>query len=166
MKFYVKIFKDGTEIFRGWNSTKKFKTLLKKLDKEEQFYNQYNVFIEDYQSPSKCGEKLLKLFEETTLYKFNELIKEIGELETAEDFYNDLDNNYGILPIIYDFEEDVLNEMFDSPYDAICASYFGKVNFNDNYFILNPYNNIETLPDIPYEAYSESIIDQWYYERF
>jgi len=149
MKFYVKIFKDGTEIFRGWNSTKKFKTLLKNLDKEEQFYNQYNVFIEDYQSPSKCGEKLLKLFEETTLY-----------------FYNELENNYGILPIVYEFEEDVINEMFDSPYDAICASYFGKVNFNDDYFILNPYNNIETLPDIPYESHSESIIDQWYYERF
>ena len=45
---------------------------------------------------------------------------------------------------IESFDEDTINEIFSSPYDALRASYFGEVSFNDNYFQFNGYGNIVT----------------------
>lgn len=46
------------------------------------------------------------------------------------------------------FEEDTINEFFQSPYDALRAAFFGEVSFNHDYFKLNGYGNIVTgYPD-------------------
>ncbi len=45
---------------------------------------------------------------------------------------------------IESFDEYTINELFDSPYEAMRAAFFGDVSFNHDWFKLNGYGNIET----------------------
>nr|DAX04431.1 MAG TPA: hypothetical protein [Bacteriophage sp.] len=47
--------------------------------------------------------------------------------------------------VIYENNEDVLNELFSRPSDAISAIYFGDYTFNDPYFYFNGYANIQSV---------------------
>lgn len=49
--------------------------------------------------------------------------------------------------MIYNFDEDTINELFSNPWDALRATHFGDTNFSDDYFRFNGYGNIETLSD-------------------
>ena len=42
------------------------------------------------------------------------------------------------------FDEDTINEIFSTPYEAMRACFFGEVSFNHDYFKFNGYGNIET----------------------
>ena len=47
--------------------------------------------------------------------------------------------------VIYENEEDVLNDLFSRPSDAIRAIYFGDYTFNDPWFYFNGYGNIQSV---------------------
>lgn len=49
--------------------------------------------------------------------------------------------------MIYSFDEDTINEIFTSPFEALRACHYGDVNFTHDYFRFNGYGNIETLSD-------------------
>lgn len=53
--------------------------------------------------------------------------------------------------MIYPFDEDMVNEMFSNPWDALRSAHFGDVSFNNDYFHFNGYGNIETLSDYEIE---------------
>lgn len=110
MKFYAKIFKDGKQVFEGWNDSKKYKTFINKLFKKEEYYEDYNVLLEDYSSQTSCGSWLLEEFKETTLDVFDELIDKVEILETAEDFYNQLNDTSDVFDSeFYEFNEETIN---------------------------------------------------------
>lgn len=166
MKFYIKVFKDGEQFFEGWNDKQDYITFFKEAFNDD-YLEDYNVLIEDYSSDSNCGSYLFDEFKETTLDVFDNLIELIDGLETAEDFYDTLDDTSDIFYEPYlDFDEDTINEIFKTPYEALRACYFGKVSFNDPLFTFDGYANIKTVSEIPYDERTEEIIKQWIYENF
>lgn len=54
------------------------------------------------------------------------------------------ENNYGD-DMIYEFNEENINEFIPDPWDALCNSYYGNVNMSDDWFRFNGYGNIETI---------------------
>lgn len=48
---------------------------------------------------------------------------------------------------IYVNDEDFLNETFQSPADAVRATYYGNYRFSDNYARFNGYGNLESTDD-------------------
>lgn len=167
MKFYAKIFKDGKQVFEGWNDSEKYKTFINKLFKTEEYYEDYNVLLEDYSGETSCGAWMLEEFKETTLDVFDELIDKVDILETAEDFYNELEDTSDVFDSeFYEFNEETINEIFSSPYDALRACFFGEVCFNDDLFTFNGYGNIVTMNELPFSDYGYSIIKQWISENF
>ena len=165
MKFYIKVFKDGKQVFEGWNDKQDYITFFKKAFNND-YLEDYNVSLEDYSSNSNCGSYLFDEFKETTLDVFDNLIELIDGLETAEDFYNTLDDTSDIFySEYYSFDEETINEIFQNPYEALRACFFGEVNFNDDLFTFNGYGNIVTVNEIPFDDYADSIIKQWIYEN-
>lgn len=87
------------------------------------------VLTEDRDSlKEKIDEYIYDLRDEQKMWLWNEYCDRAGYSDDA----------------VYSFDEETINEMFSSPYDALRASYFGTVSFNDNYFKFNGYANLET----------------------
>ena len=68
----------------------------------------------------------------------NEMVTLLNDFYDAMEYHDDL---------IFSFDEDTINELFKTPWDALRATYFGDVNFSHNYFTFDGYGNIHTLPD-------------------
>lgn len=104
-----------------------------------------------------------------------ELEKYIGSIAEAQKAYNgikyfdslkdmalSLDDNSSLEYLSwYEFDEYFFNDFFSSPYDAARATFFGDVNWNDNYARLDVYENIETTNDIDYEDEADEIVGTW-----
>lgn len=75
------------------------------------------------------------------------LINQMYEMDEDEIMYLWNDYAYECRPddVIYENTEDVLNELFSRPSDAIRAIYFGDYTFNDPYFYFNGYANIQSV---------------------
>lgn len=75
------------------------------------------------------------------------LINQMYEMDEDEIMYLWNDYAYDCRPddVIYENNEDVLNELFSRPSDAIHAVYFGDYTFNDPYFYFNGYANIQSV---------------------
>lgn len=75
------------------------------------------------------------------------LINQMYEMDEDEIMYLWNDYAYDCRPddVIYENNEDVLNELFSRPSDAIHAIYFGDYTFNDPYFYFNGYANIQSV---------------------
>lgn len=90
--------------------------------------------------------------------------------EDLEEYYNDIIDKYEIpyLDEIYDFSdpEYFFNEYFTSSYEAARATQFGKVNWYDNYIRFDGYGNLQSIPHINFDDYSDEIIEQWLQENF
>ena len=67
-----------------------------------------------------------------------EKVQAINEYSEEHNCYDDM---------IYSFDEDTINEMFRSPFEAMRAAVFGDVNYSDDWFVFNGYGNLETLND-------------------
>ena len=100
------------------------------------------------------------------MYRLDKLLNRLEDLDTAEDFYLDLNDTSDIFyDEYYDFDEDTINEIFSSPYDALRACFFGNVYFTDDYFKFDGYGNIKTVNEIPYDDYDEAIMERWIEEN-
>lgn len=75
------------------------------------------------------------------------LINQMYEMGEDDVMYIWNDYAYDCRPddVIYENNEDVLNELFSRPSDAIHAIYFGDYTFNDPYFYFNGYANIQSV---------------------
>lgn len=75
------------------------------------------------------------------------LINQMYEMDEDDVMYIWNDYAYDCRPddVIYENNEDVLNELFSRPSDAIHAIYFGDYTFNDPYFYFNGYANIQSV---------------------
>lgn len=90
--------------------------------------------------------------------------------EDLEEYYNDLENQDEI-PYLYeliDFSdpEYFFNTYFSNPYEAARATQFGKVNWFDDYIKFDGYGNLQSVPYINFDDYSDEIIEQWLQENF
>ncbi|WP_455043365.1 hypothetical protein [Granulicatella adiacens] len=166
MKFYVKVTKDNEQVFEGWNTNEDYQKLIDDIFSSDLDLIDYNVKIEDYESLNNCGCYLLEEFENTDLETLEKLLELSDGLESAEEFYNELNDTSDIFYEPYlDFDEDTINEIFKTPYEALRACYFGKVSFNDPLFTFDGYANIKTVSEIPYDERTEEIMKQWMYEK-
>ena len=75
------------------------------------------------------------------------LINQMYEMDEEDVLYIWNDYAYDCRPddVISENEEDVLNDLFRRPSDAIRAIYFGNYNFNDPWFYFNGYGNIQSV---------------------
>jgi hypothetical protein len=75
------------------------------------------------------------------------LINQMDEMDEEDVLYIWNDYAYDCRPddVIYENDEDVLNELFSRPSDAIRAIYYGDYTFNDPYFYFNGYANIQSV---------------------
>ena len=163
MQFYVKVTKDNKQVFEGWNNQQAYTDFYNSIED----LTEYDATIEDYESSSNCGTYLVDKNKTFNFYDLNNLLERLEDLDTAEDFYLDLKDTSDIFyDGYYDFDEDTINEIFQTPYEALRACFFGKVHFTDDYFKFNGYGNIETVNEIPYDDYMEDIINKWIEENF
>lgn len=72
--------------------------------------------------------------------RFNEL-----PLSDKLAMYNDYCSNQSNDDVVYEFDENFINEYFQKPWDAILSVHYGLVNFTDEYVKLDGYGNLETL---------------------
>ena len=74
---------------------------------------------------------------------FNEYLNMSDDFEKVE-FYNQylIENNYEIYE---SFEPEEYFNNFKSPYEAVRAVMFGKVQYNDDYIKVNGYGNLESF---------------------
>lgn len=75
------------------------------------------------------------------------LINQMYEMDEEDVLYIWNDYAYDCRPddVIYENEEDVLNDLFSRPSDAIRAIYFGDYTFNDPWFYFDGYGNIQSV---------------------
>ena len=75
------------------------------------------------------------------------LINQMYEMDEEEIMYLWNDYAYDCRPddVIYENKEDVLNDLFSCPSDAIREIYFGDYTFNDPWFYFNGYGNIQSV---------------------
>lgn len=100
-----------------------------------------------------------------------DFIDEYMELkENYEEYYNNIidRNEIPYLDEILDFSdpEYFFNEYFTNPYEAARATQFGKVNWYDDYIKFDGYGNLQSIPYINFDDYSDEIIEQWLQENF
>ena len=79
---------------------------------------------------------------------FEQFKEKFEELDFSERLfiYNEYCRNTCNEDDIYEFTEDIVNEFFGSPYDAMRAMHFGEVkSWNDEYFRFNGYGNFVSL---------------------
>lgn len=75
------------------------------------------------------------------------LINQMNEMDEEDVLYIWNDYAYDCRPddVIYENEEDVLNDLFSRPSDAIRAINYGDYHFNDPWFYFNGYGNIQSV---------------------
>lgn len=90
------------------------------------------------------------------------LINQMYEMDEDEIMYLWNDYTYDCRPddVIYENSEDVLNELFSRPSDAIHAIYFGDYTFNDPYFYFNGYANIQSVYSLVHDKNSIVYFDE------
>jgi hypothetical protein len=94
----------------------------------------------------------------------------------VKDEYNDTMDMLGALEYdgfeyldVLEFDDDIINESFETPMDALRAASFGRVNFSDEYFRFDGYGNIETLSQYDYDKEIEDVwqeIEVAWYEQY
>lgn len=75
------------------------------------------------------------------------LIKDaLGEASDQDviDVYNDYLRNYYPNDVYIEFNDEEIDNTFNSHWDALMACYYGSVNMSDDYFRLDAYEHIET----------------------
>lgn len=80
--------------------------------------------------------------------KFEEFADRFENLSVADQvaIYNNHKYEHNPDEVIYNFDEDTLNEIFSNPYDAMRAAHFGKIeSWNDDYFRFDGYANIVSM---------------------
>lgn len=93
------------------------------------------------------------------------LIKDaLGEASDQDviDVYNDYLRNYYTGDCYFEFNDEGIDNTFNSPWDALMACYYGSVNMSDDYFRINGYGHIETKAthEIVFDAINDdSFID-------
>lgn len=87
------------------------------------------------------------------------LINQMYEMDEEEIMYLWNDYAYDCRPedVIYENKEDVFNDLFSRPSDAIREIYFGDYTFNDPWFYFNGYGNIQSVYSLIRDK--DSIVD-------
>lgn len=69
--------------------------------------------------------------------------------ETLFDVVNELNSWNNCLDYLefWENDEEFFNSFFDSPMEAVRATYYGDYNFNDDYIRFNGYGNIESFSE-------------------
>jgi hypothetical protein len=94
-------------------------------------------------------------------------LKEDINGEELRDMVNNVNSENGYLEQyqVYDFDENTINDVFSSPFEALRSATFGEVSFNDEYFRFNGYGNIETISEYSLlkelEDDKDNIIETW-----
>ena len=97
------------------------------------------------------------------------LINQMYEMDEDEILYMWNDYAYDCRPddVIYENTEDVLDEIFRTPSEAIRAIYFGNYTFNDPYMYFNGYGNLESIYSVLNDENSILCMDElvdWFIE--
>lgn len=110
---------------------------------------------------------------------FNQLsgrsLSELEDIAVALEEVSDWQGLYNLLNDTSDlnvadwqeFNQENFKARFSDPYEAARAVFFGKVrSWNDNYFRLDGYDNIETTPELDYRSESVEILERWLAENY
>lgn len=82
------------------------------------------------------------------------------------DMFNQIDDKYSTnAPDTHTFDESFYKSYFNNPYEAARATYFGKVNWTDNYAYINNIGNIVTIDELNYDDYATDILKVWLKEN-
>lgn len=95
--------------------------------------------------------------------KFEAFVEIFNNLDLSDRvaIYNEYHLEYGggYDDNIFEFDDDNINELFSTPMDALRAAHFGNIeSWNDPYFRLNGYGNIQTMYETQVEEWIEGNI--------
>ena len=89
-------------------------------------------------------------------------------IDTIGTLYDNLIDNENIGNLDEYFSnnwEYILNDMFETPEQAVLSVLNGDYNYNDDYVYFNGYRNLVSTNNIPFEDYSEEIFERWLEEN-
>jgi len=81
-------------------------------------------------------------------WDFSSMVAQYGAEYVSEERPDDM---------LYEFNEDEINNLFPDPWDAFTAGAYAEVNWSDDWFFLDGYGNINTVRDA--DKYYQDIID-------
>lgn len=89
-------------------------------------------------------------------------------VDNLEDMFNELPGDWYDITgeTIVPFDEDVINDLFSSPSEAMRALYFGDVDsWYSDYIRINSAGNIESIDNYPFDDYEHEIVTAYYDEK-
>ena len=99
----------------------------------------------------------------------SEIINLGNDLYIFDDFadmFKQIDDKYSTnIPDIHIFDESFYEYYFNNPYEAARATYFGKVNWTDDYAYINDIGNIITINELKYDDFATDILNVWLNEN-
>lgn len=109
------------------------------------------IMITDYEGfPNTLYSESFNLENFKKLFKLKSFLEDNG----LENFDNEDDNLLSLWneykegdDQIYNFDDEAIEMLFPSPLDAFKAGAFGKINWSDDYFILDGYGNVKSFND-------------------
>lgn len=97
--------------------------------------------------------------------EFSERFKALPESEQVV-IYNNHKYDHNPDEVIYNFDEDTLNEIFSNPYDAMRAAHFGKIeSWNDDYFRFDGYANIVSMSTWDAEQWVQDSLSELFEDK-
>lgn len=96
------------------------------------------------------------------LYEIINLGNELYIFDGFADMFNQIDDKDSTnIPNIHIFDELFYEFYFNNPYEAARATYFGKVNWTDDYAYINDVGNIVTINELNYDDFATDILKIW-----
>ena len=85
-------------------------------------------------------------------------------------FWNEYCNECNMDDYVYDNDEYTLNDMFQSVDEALRAACYGNYNYQDEYFVINAYGNLDSFTEygisehVDFDSLADYIMDNGCYE--
>lgn len=117
----------------------------------------------DIQAPSAFNQ-----LSGRSLAELEDIASALEEVSDWQGLYNLLNDTSDLdVSDWQEFNEENFKALFSDPYEAARAVYFGKVkSWNDGYFRLNGYANVETTDELDYDSESTRILQRWLDENY
>ncbi|WP_161980086.1 hypothetical protein [Streptococcus sp. S784/96/1] len=93
---------------------------------------------------------------------FVQVIQDLFEYSTAKQLYDALSEKGDLECSEWlEFNEDFFRQNFTDPYESARATFFGNVNWNDEYVRFDGYNNLKTTNEVDYDFEKNEILKLW-----
>ena len=149
-------------IIETFNSIYKYNNIDVELN-EDNWHNYLHVITWGGESDSF---KTIIDLSNKDLYDIINLGNDLDIFDNFADMFNQIDDKYSTnIPNTHTFDESFYKSYFNNPYEAARATYFGKVNWTDNYAYINNIGNIVTINELNYDDYAKDILKVWLNEN-